>query len=158
MNKRLTPNWTPTLEEAFGPRGKLAADGEKFLKRALQSIGWKVTRFESHKKKQTSGIDLEIDPGDGIPIAVDVKTNLKTTTGEFAIEPWPGGWLFDAGKTNPIIMHINFETKMLAAYDKKLMQQYIASNMTTLKTYKKLHWMGKSNSPPFVKWVQITAI
>ena len=74
MGDRLTSEWTPTLEEAFGLTGEQGERGELLAKRILENCGYSVTHVPSDYTLQTSGIDLIINNKFG----VDVKANLHS--------------------------------------------------------------------------------
>ena len=72
---RLTQEWTPTLEGAFGEVGKVAREAELFVKEAVESWGWEVMDNESDYSDQVAGRDLLIKKPFGN--SVTPKDNLQ---------------------------------------------------------------------------------
>lgn len=71
MSDRLTEDWTPTAEGAFGDKGKIGDRGELAVVQYFRDQGCEVIHYPDNYDKQTSGIDLEVDG-----VGFDVKTNL----------------------------------------------------------------------------------
>jgi|TARA_B110000858_G_scaffold160100_1_gene183996 hypothetical protein len=120
-NNRLTKEWTETLDEAFGPRGKKGRLGEEFLCRVFEKWGWDYNHFPDCKEKQLTGIDIEFKkPGWNGFFNCDSKNNMDKF-GRFQVHK---EWLFKVECHR--IWHNNPDTgwmtwypvdKMRSAYD-----------------------------------------
>lgn len=118
MGERLTNEWTPTLEEAYGPSGKKGLEGELFLMEVFKKWGWSATHHEDDYDLQVSGIDITFqNPKWYKSYTCDVKHNMNEY-GKFKIYR---DTLFK-GKSDRIF-HVNAETGWFCWYDRKKMQQ-----------------------------------
>lgn len=125
MSDRLTQEWTPTLEEAFGEKGARGLLGERFVVDVLSSWGWEVEHFESDRNIQESGVDIAFrNPMWARPYTADVKTNIDQY-GSFYVETGPRDWLFNPKKKSDRIWHCNPTTGWMAWYGREEMQRYI---------------------------------
>ena len=128
---RLTDEWTPTLEGAFGEVGKLARGAELFVKEAIESWGWEVKDNESGFADQVAGRDLLIKkPTWANFYSIDVKANMNEF-GVFNVESNENGWLFNPKKKSDRIWHVNQNTGWMAWYGRNEMKQYIINNSLT---------------------------
>ena len=122
---RLTQEWTPTLEGAFGDKGRIARDAELFVKEAVESWGWEVKDNESDYADQVAGRDLLIKkPTWSNFYSIDVKANMNEF-GVFMVDSNEGGWLFNPKKKSDRIWHVNPTTGWMAWYGRNEMKQYI---------------------------------
>lgn len=88
LTARITPQWTETAEQAFGPRGKKGDAGEVFFTRILNAMRINYQRVQSDKDKQTSGIDFEAEMlGPGRYLRLEIKNNLQDD-GKFFVYNW----------------------------------------------------------------------
>lgn len=128
---RLTNEWTPTLEGAYGEVGKDARNAELFVKEAIESWGWLVKDNESSYSDQVSGKDLLIkNPSWANFYSVDVKNNMNEY-GCFFVDSSLNGWLFKKTKTSDRIWHVNTKTGWMAWYGRNEMMDYIISHSLT---------------------------
>lgn len=127
MSDRLTPEWTATLDEAFGANGLKGLEGEKFVAKTLTSWGWTVEHHESDKDKQLAGVDISFqNPKWQNAYTADVKANIDQY-GTFYVECTEDGWLFNPNKTSHRIWHCNPATGWMAWYDRTAMKNHIES-------------------------------
>lgn len=139
MSDRLTPEWTETLDEAFGATGTKGRLGEEFLIESLKTWGWEVNHFESNKKMQTSGIDLEFkDPKWRSFYTGDCKNNMD----EFGCFYVYEDWLFKTKADR--IFHVNPVTGWIAWYSVEDMRQWYKSDGEYIRII-------PSKSPKFIK-------
>lgn len=139
MSDRLTPEWTETLDEAFGARGTKGRLGEEFLIKSLKSWGWEVKHFESDRKKQTSGIDVEFkDPKWRDFYSGDAKNNMDEYGCFYVYEDW----LFKTKADR--IFHVNPVTGWIAWYSVEEMRSYYNKDLEYIRII-------PSKSPKFVK-------
>jgi len=125
---RLTNEWTPTLEGAFGEVGKIAREAELFVKEAIESWGWEVKDNESDYVDQVAGKDLLIkNPNWSNFYSIDVKNNMNQF-GSFFVDTSLEGWLFNPKKKSDRIWHVNKDTGWMAWYGRNEMKQYITNN------------------------------
>jgi hypothetical protein len=83
MGERLTPEWTETVEEAYGESGRIGYEGEKLAVEIIKSVlprkylfaDPQITLYHSDRDMQNQGKDLSFCIG-GRTFFVDVKTNL----------------------------------------------------------------------------------
>ena len=128
---RLTPEWTPTLEGAFGEVGKVAREAELFVKEAVESWGWEVMDNESDYADQVAGRDLLIrKPSWANFYSIDVKNNMNQF-GSFFVDTNETGWLFGGKKSSDRIWHVNQQTGWMAWYGRNEMKQYVINNSLT---------------------------
>lgn len=128
---RLTQEWTPTLEGAFGQVGKMAREAELFVKEAVESWGWEVMDNESDFADQVAGRDLLIKkPTWANFYSIDVKANMNDF-GVFMVDSNENGWLFNPKKKSDRIWHVNQNTGWMAWYGRNEMKQYIINNSLT---------------------------
>ena len=131
---RLTPQWTPTLEEAFGASGAKGREGELFVKEAVESWGWDVIDNEASYEEQVAGQDLWIKkPTWHNHYSIDVKNNMNDF-GAFYVDPVE--WM-KPEKKNHRFWHVNIETGWMAWYGREDMQNYIITKNKT-----KGFWVG----------------
>ena len=131
MLMRLTQEWTPTLEGAFGEVGKVAREAELFVKEAVESWGWEVMDNESDYSDQVAGRDLLIKkPSWQNFYSIDVKNNMNQF-GSFFVDTNENGWLFGRKKSSDRIWHVNKETGWMAWYGRNEMKQYVINNSLT---------------------------
>lgn len=116
---RLTSEWTPTLDEAFGESGTKGRKGEQFLCKVFEGWGWDYIWHEDDKEMQLKGIDISFKkPGWKDFYNCDVKNNMDEY-GTFYVHR---DWLFK-GKSHRIF-HVNDVTGWLCWYDRKIMQDW----------------------------------
>lgn len=125
MNNRITSEWTPTLEEAFGESGTKGREGELFVKNAILSWGWEVRDNESNYEEQVAGQDLWIKaPTWKNFYSIDVKANM----GEHGVFPIVIEQWMNPKKLNDRFWHVNVDTGWMAWYSREEMQYYIMAN------------------------------
>ena len=128
MSDRLTPEWTPTLNEAFGETGLKGREGELYVKQVIESWGWEVTDNESSHADQVAGRDLWIKKPEWSNFySVDVKANMGEN-GSFYVDPKQ--WM-DPKKKNDRFWHVNVKTGRMAWYARQDMQYYIQTKNLT---------------------------
>lgn len=128
MTERLVQHWTPTLEEAYGPAGKIGRDGELLLLEALNKAGFQTIDHESDFNLQKAGIDISIKkPEWARYYTVDVKTgnSFINKYGTLKIDLSRDGWLYNKSKTSDRVWHVNLVTGWSAFYDRKQMIAHI---------------------------------
>jgi hypothetical protein len=126
--KRLTKDWTDTLEQAYGEIGAKGKQGEDWLKQRLIEKGFEVETHDNDKAAQLAGIDLTATlPSTKQTWTIDVKTNIKDD-GTFFIETNSNGWLLHPHKKSTYIWHVNPKTGCMVWYNRKLMQNFILQN------------------------------
>lgn len=141
MGDRLTNQWTPTLEEAFGASGTKGREGELFVKEAIESWGWEVRDNEQSYEEQVAGQDLWIrKPTWKYFYSVDVKHNLNQFGGFYVS---PKDWMKE-DKKNDRFWHVNTETGWMAWYAREDMQKYIMDNNLT-----EGFWVNVKDQMPF---------
>lgn len=131
MSERLTTAWTPDLIGAFGnnPTVIMGREGELTVLKEVAS--WKefeVLDHEQDKEKQLQGIDISIKKSNWSRFyTVDVKTGRSYLDeyGTIKINATKDGWLFNKNKTSDRIWHVNLNTKWMAWYDRKQMQEFV---------------------------------
>lgn len=145
MSGRLTQEWTPTLEEAFGAKGAKGRQGELYVRGVIESWGWEVEDNESDYQQQIAGQDLWIKKPEWYKFySVDVKANM-CDNGSFYIEPQQ--WM-NPSKKNDRFWHVNVETGRMAWYSRQDMQQYIRNNKLEEK-----FWITPSTKiPVHITW------
>jgi hypothetical protein len=119
---RLTNQWTKTSAEAFGKTGEAGDIGEDWIHTLLKENNLDVKAFPSDKKKQISGIDIELNG-----IGIDIKSNL-TDLDTFYVEVKSTGWLLNECKTSEIIWHVNPRSGTTFWYKREDMVAYVKSN------------------------------
>ena len=155
MSDRLVKHWTPTAEEAFGPKGKKGKAGEQWFVDLYRKLGFIVEWYESDIDVQNKGIDCIVThPSFDFGAKIDVKNNLKAD-GSFFIEVLDDGWLFNPEFITEYYCHVNSDTCTVVTYSRKKMQEYITKN------YDKFHLLGEKRdiilmhaieAPDFVKY------
>jgi hypothetical protein len=145
MSERLTSEWTPTAEGAFGETGARGREGELFVKKYLESMSYEVTDNESDYHTQLSGQDL-IFTIDNITYSVDIKSNLRDDGG-FYVEGRASGWLFKKIKTSDFICHVNTRNGQMMWYRRDRMKQYVINN----KKYGRELIFFRDSLPSFIK-------
>lgn len=125
MSDRLTTEWTPTLEQAFGEPGVKGRKGELFVKEAILSWGWEVKDNENNYEEQLAGHDLWIKaPTWKNFYSIDVKANMS----EYGALPvFTEEWM-NPNKSNDRFWHVNVDTGWMAWYSREEMQHYIMKN------------------------------
>ena len=126
MNTRLTSQWTPTLQEAFGYAGTKGRSAELFVKTYIDHLGLECRDCESNYEHQKSGVDLIVTIA-GEDVTIDVKSNLNDS-GVFFVEGGADGWLRHPNKTSKKIIHVNVENQTLCMYNRADMIRYIKEN------------------------------
>ena len=140
MSDRLTSQWTPTLEQAFGASGAKGREGEMFVKEAVESWGWDVIDNEASYEEQVAGQDLWIKkPSWHNHYSIDVKANMNDF-GAFYVDPVE--WM-KSEKKNHRYWHVNVDTGWMAWYAREEMQNYITTNNKT-----KGFWVGVKDKLP----------
>lgn len=111
MSDRLTPEWTSTAEEAFGPTGTKGRLGEQFLLRVFEAWGWETNDHEDNRKLQLQGKDISFrKPGWARFYTCDAKNNMDEY-GKFYVHK---DWLFKVKCDR--IFHVNPNTGWLVWY------------------------------------------
>lgn len=127
MSERLTSAWTPDAAGAFGASGVKGDKGEQFLCEVFEAWGWEYELHSASREHQLKGIDITFrNPNWNNSYTADIKANLDQY-GSFFIETNDKGWLFNPSKANHRVWHLNPETGWMAWYDRREMQQYIAT-------------------------------
>ena len=75
MSERLTSDWAPNSEGAFGEHGKEGDDGELLAVDLFDNLRIGVRHNPSNRDKQVGGKDIEILTENGW-VGIDVKTNI----------------------------------------------------------------------------------
>lgn len=158
LNRRLTPKWTKTLEEAYGDIGKRARDAEVMMINEIKHWPlFTVLDLQSDKAAQMKGHDILImKEGWRRPYSVDVKSNLHF--GGFSVELHQNGWLFNPKKTSDRICHVDVNEGWWLMYDRNDMKKYLIGKTKTRILQKKTDEndiakfpmsLWKSNQLPF---------
>ena len=130
MSDRLTPEWTESLDEAFGINGTKGREGEEFLCKVFDSWGWSYELHHDDKKMQVAGIDITFkSPKWHNSYTCDVKANMDKYGSFYVYEDW----LFDPRKINDRIFHVNPDTGWLCWYDRKVMQDWFDRSNERIK-------------------------
>jgi hypothetical protein len=129
---RLTPEWTPTLEGAYGANGAKGRAAELLYAQHVANQGMIAHDRESDYHDQVSGIDFIVQKGDKL-FTVDVKGNLNNK--RFYVEVGPRGWLFNPKKISEFIIHIDINTHDAVLYKRKDMQQFVTNNASEYRVY-----------------------
>lgn len=126
MVDRLTPEWTNTLEEAFGEQGAYGREGELFVMNTISKwSGYSVFDLENDVSRQARGHDFLITKNTWkSKYSVDCKNNIRAD-GSFDIDTSMTGWLFNPKKDSDRIWHCNSRTGHMAWYGRKDMQEAI---------------------------------
>lgn len=125
MSNRLTSNWTPTSEGAFGASGAKGDRGEYFLCEVFNQWGWEYTAHPSSYNHQLKGVDITFrKPSWNKSYTADIKSNLDAF-GTFFVETDDSGWLFNPKKTSHRVWHVNPDTGWMAWYDRNDMKDYV---------------------------------
>lgn len=155
MSDRLTSEWTPTAEGAFGQSGKKGRIGELFMIEVLKNkLGWDVVDYEDDYEKQISGIDIGFKkPGWRKYFTGDVKNN-QDKYGNFYVYR---DWLFKTKADR--IFHVCPESGWLTYYGVPDMKGWCLVNKDKLVDGK--YWkLSAPNLPPemneFVKKMRYT--
>ena len=128
MSERLTTEWTPTSEGAFGASGAKGDQGEYFLCEVFNTWGWEFTVHPSSFNHQLEGVDITFrKPSWTHSYTADVKANLNEY-GSFFVETDDSGWLFNENKRSDRLWHVNPTTGWMAWYGRADMKHYIESN------------------------------
>lgn len=118
MSKRLTEEWTDTLDEAFGETGTKGRLGEEFLSKVFDKWGWEWRRNESDYQSQIEGKDIEFrNPKWYNFYSADVKANLN----EYGVFYVHKEWLFKVKCDR--IFHVNPDTGWITYYGVDEMRQ-----------------------------------
>jgi hypothetical protein len=159
--------WFKNAAGRHGEKGAKGDIGELFFVDAYRAKGWNVIHYGEDRSKQLAGIDVEIVRPDGVIDSIDVKSNLKSDN-SFAVEIDEKGWLFNPRKKGLFICHVNVDTKMLARYRRKTMQDYIrkgldAGVLDINKYYmNNLVWIKPNGNndyePNFISWGSVNDI
>lgn len=131
---RLTPHWTKTAAEAYGPAGVKGRAGEVLFCNVLIENHLPARDFEEEKLQQVSGVDVESNG-----YTIDVKSNLVNS--EFFIEVDAAGWLFHPQKTSDLIVHIDVDTADIVWYTREAAR-------ANLRTYNRLLKITPQNFRP----------
>ena len=124
MTDRLTPQWTETLDEAFGASGTKGRLGEEFLAEVFDSWGWEYTWHQDDRALQVKGIDFTFrKPSWYNSYTCDVKANMDKY-GSFYVYK---DWLFKGESDR--IFHVNPDTGWLCWYDRKEMQKWFRKDL-----------------------------
>ena len=119
MSKRLTPEWTESLDEAFGELGTKGRLGEEFLCKVFESWGWEYEWHQDDRKLQMEGIDISFRNPEWVnSYTCDVKNNMDKYGTIYIHEDW----LF-FGKSDRIF-HVNPDTGWFCYYGRKDMQDW----------------------------------
>lgn len=125
MTGRLTPEWTDTLDEAFGESGKKGRLGEQFVADTLRSWGYEVYTHDNSRSHQLSGIDITFKKSNWFKsYTADVKHNINDNN-SFQVDVSEDGWLFNAGKVSDRIWHCNVDKGLMAWYGRPEMKAYV---------------------------------
>lgn len=143
MSERLTPEWTETLEEAFGASGAKGKLGELYMMEVFKKWGWEATHHESDKKMQRKGIDVTFKkPSWFNSYTGDVKNNMRPDGLFYVHREWLDKIQCDR------VFHVNPEQGMVAWYGVEDMRQYY-------KTKQKWIEIDIKNQPAFVKRAKV---
>ena len=143
MSDRLTSEWTPTAEGAFGQSGKKGRIGELFMMEVLKTqFGYDVVDYEDDYEKQISGIDIGFkSPAWRKMYTGDVKNN-QDKYGNFYVYP---DWLFITKADR--IFHVCPESGWLTYYGVPHMKDWCSYNKDKLVDGK--YWkLSAPNLPP----------
>lgn len=132
MSDRLTPEWTTTLDEAFGETGVKGRLGEEFVAQTLRDWGYEVTLHTHDRSLQVAGIDITFKKSNWYKsYTADVKHNINDSN-SFTVETSPEGWLFNENKISDRVWHCNADRGLMAWYGRPEMQKFIQG--LTLRT------------------------
>ena len=115
MSNRLTTEWTPTAEEAYGESGRQGTEGEILACEILDSLNISYTYHPENKAIQCSGIDIYVGR-----YGIDVKANLHSHKKQVAVD-WPkiikskAKWWMHVSIEDPNY-YIVYETKEMIKY------------------------------------------
>ena len=120
MTKRLTPEFTPTLEEAFGPNGAIGERGEVVVERYLKTTGAKVISYpESYEAQAVFKIDIAFkypDWKDWVTANIKATQSTKQPPETFRVNL---NLIREAVNVNTVDRwwHVNLITGDMAYYD-----------------------------------------
>lgn len=77
MSDRLTPDWTPTSEGAFGETGRVGDQGELSILDIFEDMGYETIHYPDDQPHQVAGVDFGVIIY-GNERTFDAKTNLHT--------------------------------------------------------------------------------
>ncbi len=128
MSERLTPDWTPELEQAFGSSGKKGTEGEHYFKRILEAMGIEYKYHPTDRAKQTAEIDFEIKLGQDDYEPVEVKNNLQKS-GKVFVYSWinktKSKWIFHVNESlGKIVFYFVDDMKELYNKSKKQIDKH----------------------------------
>ena len=128
MSDRLTSEWTPTAEGAFGQSGKKGRIGELFMMEVLKNkLGYDVVDYEDDYEKQISGIDIGFkSPAWRKYYTGDVKNN-QDKYGNFYVYR---DWLFKTKADR--IFHVCPESGWITYYGVPHMKNWCSYNKDKL--------------------------
>ena len=139
MGDRLTSEWTPTLDEAFGASGTKGRLGEEFLMKVFDSWGWEAEQHEDDRELQVKGIDITFKKPEWFKSYTgDVKNNMNEF-GHFKVYK---DTLFKG--TSDRIFHVNPDTGWLCWYGRDEMKHAFDPNLEFMV-------FGGKNRLPFMK-------
>ena len=147
MSVRKTDEWTDTLEEAFGPNGKIGSAGERLACRTYIQLGYEIDYRPSDRKTQLAGIDLFIRENGFDWQSIDIKTNLHDDKTEVAVD-----WKIIEKSQATFLAHFKQKdvnkryTKDFIMYKREKMKKYIEQNQSKLKftdTTGPVYWVKK---------------
>jgi hypothetical protein len=140
---RLTQEWTPRLDEAFGETGTKGREGEEFLMSFFESIGYSAIHYEDNYQKQIDGIDIEFKkPSWYNYYSCDVKNNM---TENGTIYVW-ASWLFKIKADR--VFHVNTKTRWLCWYSveemRKIYKPDSGREFMTIPVFPKIEIISRS--------------
>ncbi len=119
MSERLTPEWTQTLEEAFGSSGAWGRKGELWLLAVVKQWGYDTIDYENDIKCQLRGHDIAIRKSSWKRFyTIDVKNNIRKDKC-FYVDTSVKGWLLNPKRDSDRIWHVNPVDGLMAWYDRK---------------------------------------
>lgn len=124
MSSRLTTNWTPTAEGAYGATGKKGKTAEDIHDNLMVQYGFEVLSCENNREFQEMGIDSVIIL-DQCYITTDIKGNWRLD-GSFYVEAGVTGWLRNSRKPSTHITHVNTNTGKMFCYRRSDMVAYVS--------------------------------
>jgi len=151
MKDRLTQQWMPTTEGAFGEHGRKGDLGEKLACELLESQGFEYKHNPDNYHKQMQGKDIEILE-DGQWVGIDVKTNIHNDQNNNVCVEYPT--LFKSHAK--YWLHINSQDHMndFIMYEVEKMRSFIIRSKTRrVGRDNNLCWVNKKIARNLDRWL-----